>query len=409
MDAALARLEDAERRGDVAALVAELRAHGGSLAHARVAVVQACTALRILTDSRAPADNRAKAAAAGAIGTLLHTLRAHGADAAIQAQALGALVGILANADRVAEASRLGAVDATVVALREHAADMDVQAAGFAALVYLSNFCSDNRIAACRAGAVDAALAALHNHTAYAELADLFAGLLLTLLIDERSRAVIANRAHVVVPAFVAVMRFHHSAANVQECCCRALSDLFFDGSYDKQTSAGAAGAAEALVCALLAFPADMCIQEHGCAALHHLVTDHEANAVKAGACGAAEAVTALLRVPGTDLRVLAIACEVMTQLIGRSPAGVCELNLRRAVAAGAFDAVVELVHSNYAAAALATHGYSALSSMLLNGVCCQEAGRDLAVDTAALVMRAHSQDADVLDAALMFLGRLYA
>jgi hypothetical protein len=43
MDAALARLEDALQRGDVAALVAELRALGGSPAHAPVAL-RACKA-----------------------------------------------------------------------------------------------------------------------------------------------------------------------------------------------------------------------------------------------------------------------------------------------------------------------------------------------------------------------------
>jgi hypothetical protein len=70
MDAVLARLEDAEQRSDVAAVVAELRAHGGSPAHAPVAL-PASASLDTLTDS---AGNLAKPAAAGAIAALLHTL-----------------------------------------------------------------------------------------------------------------------------------------------------------------------------------------------------------------------------------------------------------------------------------------------------------------------------------------------
>jgi hypothetical protein len=163
------------------------------------------------------------------------------------------------------------------------------------------------------------------------------------------------------------------------------------------------------MVCALSAFPADMNIQEHGCAALRSLVADHEANAAIAGDCGAVKAVTALLRVPGRDPRLLAIACDVMTDLIGRIFERVCEQNVRRAIDAGAFDAVVAAVRSNLADAALATSGCFALSTVLADRVWCQDAGRDLAVDSAALVMRAHSQNTVVLQAASLFLGQLFS
>jgi hypothetical protein len=192
MDAALARLEDTEQRSDVAAVIAELRAHGGSPAHAPVAL-RACTALHTLTDSDAPAENRAEAAAAGAIEALLRTLRAHGADAAIQAQALWALSYIL-DAENVAEASRLGVVDAVLAALLAHVADADVQSAGFYALVRLLYFCSDNCIAACRAGAVDAALAALRIHNADVQVVAFASSLCHVLAGDNRSRAVVANQ-----------------------------------------------------------------------------------------------------------------------------------------------------------------------------------------------------------------------
>jgi hypothetical protein len=192
-------------------------------------------------------------------------------------------------------------------------------------------------------------------------------------------------------------MRQHGSNMDVQDYSCRAMFDVLRDSSHDKLASAGAAGAVEVLVCALLTFPADMCIQEYGCAALHTLVAEHEGNVVKAGTCGAVEAVTALLRMPNTEPRMLAVACKVLRHLIMMLTGRVCEQNLRRAIDAGAFDAVVAAVRSNFADEALAAHGCLAVWSMLANGACCcQEGGRDLklAVDTAALVMRSHSQDA---------------
>jgi hypothetical protein len=402
MDAALARLEDAEQRGDVAVVVAELRAHGGSPAHAPVAL-RACAAVCALT--KTAWDNRAKAAAAGVIEALLHTLRAHGSDAEIQRHALQALAYVLVNADRVAKASRLGAVDTVMAVIHALVADADVQAAGFDALNVLMHFSSENCTTACRAGAVDAALAAWRIHKANAQLANLVALSFPYLMADERSHVAIANRTDV-VPSFVAVMRLHGSNTNVQENSCRALAEMLCGSSHDKQTLAGAAGAVEALVCALLAFPAEDFIQGFGCAAVCHLVFNHEANAIKAGACGAVEAMMALLRTPG--LRLLTVACQVLNHLIGRIIHKTCAPNLRRAIDAGAFDAVVAVVRSNCEDAELATSGCFALCAMLADGVCCQEACRDLAVDTAALVMRAHSQDAGVQDAAMAFLARLF-
>jgi hypothetical protein len=139
MDAVLARLEDAKQRGDVAAVVVELRAYGGSPAHALVAL-WACAAVCALTNTAAPADNSAKAVAAGAIKTLLHTLRVHGADAAVQTGALWALYHVLTDAVGVGEASRRGAVDTVMAALHAHAAVADAQAAGFGVLNFLLHF-----------------------------------------------------------------------------------------------------------------------------------------------------------------------------------------------------------------------------------------------------------------------------
>jgi hypothetical protein len=401
MDAMLARLEDAEQRGDVDAVVAELRAHGGSPAHAPVAL----QVLRMmLADSQANVDNRAKAAAAGAIEALLHTLCVHDTDAVIQTQALWVLSYILNADDGVAEASRRGAVDAVVAALRAHGADLQLQATGFVALSNLLYCSSDNCIAASHAGAIEAAVAALRMHKANNQLILPVAASLCHLLADERSRA-FANRADV-LSSFVVVMRRHGSDADLLARGCQALFFVIRGSSHDKQTLAGAAGAVEALVCALLAFPADMRIQDYGCAALRYLVADHQLNAAKAGACGAVEAVTALLRLPGTNAHVLSSGCHALARLFGDNE--VCKKNLRRAVDAGAFDAVVTAVRSNCADAELATSGCLTLCSMLADGVCHQEAGRGLAADTAALVMRTHSQDANVQAAAVSFLGRLF-
>ena len=90
-------------------------------------------------------------------------------------------------------------------------------------------------------------------------------------------------------------MQAHQSSMEVQCAACNVLRTLTFRNDGNNRM-AGAAGAVEAVVSAMLLHQSSAAVQLAACHALHNLTAGNDCNAAKARSAGAIDAVTSALR-----------------------------------------------------------------------------------------------------------------
>jgi hypothetical protein len=397
---AVGRLKDAAARGDTAAVLDELSAHG-----ADVAVAQAALLILLDVDYRAADGVAVSPSAAPVAHAVVAALRQHASDAGVQADGLHVLSAVAKTQNAKQIVADAGAAAAAVAAMRAHT-DVDTQLSGALMLLqlvptlaharalkcagvvevvvqalrmHLTSECIqcfgcwlltsliteqlENQRVAVAAGAVEAVLDALRTHGTAVDVVKHAMGALGSLVAFNpvsNERAGRAGAAAALMPG----MRAHESNVDVQRCASGALHNLLC--LTPNRPACIAAGATEAVLAALRAHPADFVVQRHGWSAVSMLAAGNKRTAATAAHLGAVDVAAAALRAFREDAVVVQHACSSVRIMLSAVGPGAI------AVEPGAAAAALAVLHVHHTAPDVTAAAMGALA-MLAHGGCVRE------------------------------------
>jgi hypothetical protein len=288
-------LNDACERGDIAAVVALMRAHACSAKFQAAACVALCLMFRRSRADHAPAA--LTAASAGAMDVLLAALRHHAADVRVQEFALPALSQLMFTPQLQLDAVAQGAVPLILAALRTHATHVCVLEQGCHALQHIVDANEDVTSAATRAGALDALATLQRAHIAHAGLQRRSLGALKSFAIyGDDEDAVERLCAAGGVATTLLALRQHAADAHVQIAGWYLLAELYREHrACDAASSCDATCAFELVVAALGAHATHTGVQREVCSAVTALARG-QGNRRRLRDAGVLDALVSLLR-----------------------------------------------------------------------------------------------------------------
>jgi hypothetical protein len=196
------------------------------------------------------------------------------------------------------------------------------------------------------------------------------------------------------IAAIVAVMRANPCDPDTLRMGCVALANVCC-GNIANQDKAG-----EAVISvteALLVYPTNALLQQHGCLTLGLIIKQHQRNKVTAGVAGAVAAVLAAMRACGGAAEVQHPCCLVLSILVRD-----VQQNRTSAIQAGAVAAVVDALIAHPEDAEVQSLGCCALGGLIRDDDGCNPPipdGKRLAAKAARLAVAAliaHRADAEV-------------
>ena len=301
---------------------------------------------------------RARAIKAGVLPLLVGALRNTSGSRILSHCCLSALANICSNDDdNKRAAAAAGVVEVVVAALKASIKDAELTRAACYPLLNICLRLPPNQQRAVAAGAIPALLAALRTHALNPDVgAKIGMALSNTMGRSTEHRLAAGPGA---IKELVAAMRAHPTHSELLQYCSVALGALCTDLP-EHQAAACAAGALQLFVAALRAHPTDATLQCHTAHAMANLVAGQLILTKKAGAMGAVETAVAALRLSGVTS--VGNANDLLYALghLGNAPA-----NAARAIAAGAFAAVVA-VQQAMAATPAPTEAAWEVASMLV-------------------------------------------
>jgi hypothetical protein len=379
----------------VAEVVAIMRTHAG---HAELQH-QACRLLGALCADDS-ASCRIAAGAAGAVELVLGTLRATPVDnvRALSSACLAVCNMIGECLPNVERAITAGAVASLVGTLKAHAEPPYLVAVASSALGHIVCAVDATAGAMRAAGVADALLPAMRVHLHDDATLQRVATLLLGRLAPQEEGDASALRDSVAWSVdIVAAMCAHPGDIDLQRNGCGSLARIQFD----TEGAQCAAAAAAALVAAMRAHPADVEMHQDACYALmRHSGSAATAVVLAVGnTAGVVRALVAALRAHPGDERVQARAFGALEHLcIDDGGRGLMSVRcIEEARAAGALDLVLAAMRTHTASVCVQQEACSLLSALLSRSPAMQsQAGALGAVAAALAVTQLHAADATI-------------
>lgn len=315
---------------------------------------------------------------------------------------------------RVAHAARAGAFAAITAAMRLHSSALEVLINGCSALTSLMLY-KNNKRAAFDAGTLGALLCALrmdeNSDAVVAIRSSLLSAAacqcLATMVVGCAEYAAAAARADV-FDALFGAMRAHPMDALVQSSACKALAEISFVQLQPDAAAAAARGVA-LIVAALVTHDEDPNMSVGvGIKALAHILVDNSEAQARAAEAGGIELIVNYMR--NSEIAVahhewlqekhFQFCCEALAAW-ANSPdiPAVYHAYRAKCVAAGAIEAVVDIMRARHTEASVCTDGCDVLESVMTNSSAnTQEhysrAGN--AIDVVLLALRTHAADVEV-------------